>query len=88
MKRTSHKTQPSFVSPSRHKPRQGNPTAEATVAGNLSIQVSRALHATFDGKSVRIFAAINMFDIQALEAREKFCAKRRIVLLAQIDFCT
>ncbi len=37
-------------------------------------------------KSVRIFAVIDMFDIQALESREKFCAKREIVLLMKKIF--
>ncbi len=34
-------------------------------------------------ESVRNFIVIDMTDIQVLEAREKFCAKRRIVLLTQ-----
>ncbi len=33
-----------------------------------------------NGKSVRIFDFNNISDIQALEAREKFCAKLKIVL--------
>ncbi len=37
-------------------------------------------------KSVRIFAVINMFDIQVLEVREKFCARLKIVLLMKKYF--
>ncbi len=40
----------------------------------------------FTPKTVRFFAIINISDIQALEAREKFCAKRKIVLLTKKFF--
>ncbi len=39
-----------------------------------------------DGKSVRIFAFTNTFDIQSLEAREIICAKQKIFLLKKKIF--